>query len=289
MSIGDRVRFAIETECTSIKAGNVHPHASFDDLTYQHFLLAAKAIGAAVDQTIGEPVGRMVLVSVQAMMSASQTNTSLGTILLMAPLIVAQHRTLTLAEGSTQAVVAAGGLSRALAETLETLTPKDSLDIYEAIRIAKPGGLGDSKTMDVRETAPQSIMDAMRIAADWDDIALQYASDFEMVFAMAQRLQGKLADGMAWRDAIPILQLEWLSERVDSLIARKQGRDVAEKVRQQARQVLASGPIGSRAYEMAWTGLDASLRDPQHRGNPGTTADLIAAAIFITDGSAGEK
>ena len=88
-SVGLRIQIAIETECSARKAGNVHPQASFENLSHRHFVVAAKAIGERFDQCIGQPVGQIVLHSVRAMMDAVGTNTSLGTILLMAPLAVA--------------------------------------------------------------------------------------------------------------------------------------------------------------------------------------------------------
>lgn len=273
MSVGNRVRIAIEAECSAMKAGNVHPYASFRDLNHQHFLIAAKAIGERIDQCYGQSVGPIVLQSVQAMMDAVSTNTSLGTILLLVPLVVATNRL-------TDDPIGTRTFRESLQETLATLTPEDSLAIYEAIRVAKPGGLGQAASMDVRHAAPINILDAMKLAAEWDDIALQYISNFELVFAISRRLELKQAAGLAKADAIRCVQIELLSERVDSLIARKQGRSFAKHVQADAEVVIASGPFGSSKYESAWHRFDDFLRDEAHRGNPGTIADLLAAALF---------
>lgn len=273
MSVGNRVQVAIEAECSAMKAGNVHPHASFRDLNHEHFLIAAKAIGETIDQCYGQSVGQIVLQSVHAMMEAVGTNTSLGTILLLAPLVVAANRL-------TEDPIRTRTFRASLRETLARLTPDDSLAIYEAIRIAKPGGLGQAASMDVRHSAPIDILDAMKLAAEWDDIALQYTSDFEVVFAISRRLEIKQAAGLAKADAIRCVQIELMSERVDSLIARKQGRPFAKHVRAHAGVVIASGPFGSTEYESAWNRFDDLLRDEAHQGNPGTIADLIAAALF---------
>lgn len=273
MSVGTRVRVAIETECTAIKAGNVHPYASFCDLNHAQFVNAAKAIGDCVDHCQGQSVGHIVLRCVQAMIQTTGTNTSLGTILLMAPLVVATHR-VAKAQGERNSLQASVG------KTLSQLTLEDSRSIYEAIRIAMPGGLGKSVSMDLQDSAPGNILDAMKLAASWDDVALQYISNFELVFAIARRLQIKESSGLSKLDSIRCVQVELLSERVDSLIARKQGSVIAKQVQSQASAVVASGPYGSPEYEFAWHRLDNSLRDERHRGNPGTTADLIAAGLF---------
>jgi len=273
MSVGSRVRVAIEAECSAIKAGNVHPHASFRDLDHQHFLIAAKAIGERIDQCFGQSLGQIVLQSVHAMMDAVSTNTSLGTILLLAPLVVATNRLTNTSSGTRT-------IQECLRETLATLTSEDSLAIYEAIRIAKPGGLGQAPSMDVLHSAPINILDAMKLAAEWDDIALQYTTNFDLVFTISRRLEIKQAAGLTKADAIRCVQIELLSERVDSLIARKQGRLFAKQVQAHARMVIAAGPFASAEYESAWHRFDDFLRDDAHRGNPGTIADLIATALF---------
>ena len=273
MSLGECVRIAIETECSARKAGNVHPNASFKDLSYGQFLLAAKAIGEQIELCAGERAGQIALKSTVAMMKAVGTNTSLGTILLIAPLVAAANSLMEDASGIWN-------LPLALKSILVGMTPDDATDIYQAIRIAKPGGLGNSESMDVREAAPLNIREAMRIASSWDDVALQYVSEFELVFCISQRIEAKRLSGISGQESIRCIQMELLAERVDSLIARKQGLVVARQVQARAVEVIESGPFGSRDYELAWERFDAELRDSQHRGNPGTIADLIAAASF---------
>ncbi|HUP77719.1 MAG TPA: triphosphoribosyl-dephospho-CoA synthase [Pirellula sp.] len=273
LTIGQRVQWAIETECSAIKAGNVHPYASFRDLSHQHFVIAANSIGQAMDLNIGQSVGQLVLRSVQAMMGAVGTNTSLGTILLMAPLAVATSRLSSKQSGTKT-------LQGCVRETLAALEPDDSRDIYQAIRIAKPGGLGESESMDIGRPAPENILEAMRIAAAWDDIALQYVSDFELVFAISRQIEYQHSGGLTLLDAIRYVQIEVMAERVDSLIARKQGISVAKQVQAQAIQVIESGSFGSDEYLAAWHRFDHKLRDNEHRNNPGTLADIISASLY---------
>jgi triphosphoribosyl-dephospho-CoA synthase len=45
--------------------------------------------------------------------------------------------------------------------------------------------------------------------------------------------------------------------------------------------VLDAGGVRSDAGRTAIERMDAALRDPQHIANPGTTADLTAASIFV--------
>jgi triphosphoribosyl-dephospho-CoA synthase len=72
-----------------------------------------------------------------------------------------------------------------------------------------------------------------------------------------------------------------LAERVDSLIVRKCGLSIGLDVQSQARDVLHSGLYGGDLFESKWSALDTSLRNDGNRRNPGTTADLIAAALYV--------
>ena len=282
-TLGDRVRRAIQSESSAIKLGNVHPNASFNDLNYGHFDRASVAIGQVIDEMDSASVGHLVLEATRKMMQVVETNTSLGTILLIAPLVVAWRE----ASGSPglQGNVEARSLAiqSGLSGVLSRLDASDSEQIYQAIRASKAGGLGDRDTMDVTGQAPMRIQDAMQFASAWDDIALQYTTNFDLVFRIAQRLWLKKQATSGWQDAVRQIQLELLSERVDSLIARKRGIEYAREIQARAKSVLHSGDYGSPGFESAWAELDHEMRDGNHRGNPGTIADLIAAAHFLLD------
>jgi triphosphoribosyl-dephospho-CoA synthase len=67
----------------------------------------------------------------------------------------------------------------------------------------------------------------------------------------------------------------------DSLIARKRGAAEAEEAAGRARQVLEQGWPGSAAGRDALDELDAWLRADGRARNPGTTADLVTACLFV--------
>ena len=70
-------------------------------------------------------------------------------------------------------------------------------------------------------------------------------------------------------EAIVSLHLGLLAEHRDTLIERKAGLDAARAVSADARRVLDG--------KLSIADFDASLRGADHRLNPGTTADLVAA------------
>ena len=270
LTIGQRVCRAILEEASSIKAGNVHPVASFSNMHYRDFQLASEAIGKAIDASIQtRSLGTIVLASVQAMVHTVSVNTSLGTILLMAPM------TLCPAVWNPQS------FPESVSRVIQESTPEDCQKIYEAIRIANPGGLGRVESKDVAQAAPVSILQAMQQAASWDDVALQYANGYQQVTQWTLRLIELSSQHAKRSDAIRQLQIEILASRPDSLIVRKSGTAVGKQVQDLAADVLQSGPYASPAFEAAWRNFDEYLREDGHRKNPGTIADLIAATVFL--------
>ena len=67
----------------------------------------------------------------------------------------------------------------------------------------------------------------------------------------------------------------------DTLIARKRGPQAAGRVTEGAGRVLAAGGVRTAAGRRALAGFDASLRKDGHALNPGTTADLVTAVLFV--------
>ena len=251
-------------EATAPKPGNVHPSASFADLTYDDLLATAVAIGPALDRAAERPHGRTILSAIEAARPAADTNANLGIVLLTAPLAAVPDGT-PLSAAAVDGVLAGLGLD-------------DAADIWRAITIARPGGMGTADKWDVAGPPPDDIRAAMRLAADRDQIARLWALGFGPLFrGPVQDLLTDLATGEPLLEAIVRCHLRQLARVPDSLIARRHGAAVAKDVSTRAAAVLATPPDH---WTAALAGFDASLRTPQ-RLNPGTTADMIAATLYI--------
>lgn len=266
LSIGQCAALACLWEVSAPKPGNVHRGADFDDLTYLDFAAAAIAIGPAFDAANRAGVGQSVLAAVRAMRSTVNSNTSLGTILLFAPLACVPR-----------GEPLAGGVKQVLA----ALKPDDARDVYAAIRHAAPGGMGQVDEADLAGDAPDDLLHAMRLAADRDLVARQYVNGFEQVFEfVVPRLAEGIQAGWPLADTIVRAQLQLMHEFPDSLIARKCGLDIARQAAARAGQTLDSGAPGDENYYRAIVDFDFWLRADGHRRNPGTSADLVAAGLF---------
>jgi triphosphoribosyl-dephospho-CoA synthase len=122
----------------------------------------------------------------------------------------------------------------------------------------------------------------MSLAGEHDLIARQYANGFQEIFQDGiPTLQGGLARGTSLEQAILSCHLHLLAGHPDSLIARKRGRVDAEEAGRRARQVLQAGWPHSPAGRAQLAELDAWLRAEGHARNPGTTADLVTACLFV--------
>lgn len=267
LSIGQCATLACLMEVTAAKPGNVHRTADFEDVSLFEFAAAATAIGPIMDGAPIRSVGETVLAAVRATAVLVASNTNLGTILLLAPLAKAS---------------APGELRPQVARVLSELTPDDARLVYEAIGQAAAGGLGRVDEGDVMGPAPDDLLAAMRLAADRDLVARQYANGFtEVLERVAPLLRDGIEQGWSPADTIVRAHVTLMAELPDSLIARKCGADVARESAAYAQQVLRAGLPGDENYHEALADLDFWLRSDGHRRNPGTTADLIAAGLFV--------
>ena len=267
LGVGACATLACLWESTAAKPGNVYRGADFEDLTYADFVTSAAVIGPIVDQAPQRGVGATILAGSLATQAAVGTNTNLGMLLLIAPLAVVPDGR-PLAEG--------------VAGVLSGLNRDDCEDVYAAIRLIQPGGLGEAPEADVR-TAPLpdlTLLDAMGLAADRDLVARQYADGFAEVFWTAERLEDAAAD-QPLGEAVVHAYLKLLAAHPDSLIARKCGSAVAEEAAARAAAVLERQSHDREAYGEALADFDFWLRADGHRRNPGTSADVIAAALFV--------
>ncbi len=269
LAVGAAATLACLYEMTARKPGNVHPGADFDDTTtYAAFVTSAVVVGPIIAQTHDAGVGQTVLNAVRATREAVGTNTNLGTLLLLAPLA---------------AVPFDIKLNVGINHVLKRLTPGDTRAVYEAIRLANAGGLGREDEADVFANPPPTLTltEAMRLASGRDLVAKQYANSFNDVFTAAGSIERGLGKHARLEQAIIDAYLQLLAASPDSLIQRKCGPAIANEASSRAAQILRSRSTGDAAYQLELAEFDQWLRADGHRRNPGTTADLIAAGLFV--------
>jgi len=254
-------------EATAHKPGNVHRGADFEDLSYLDFVTAAIAIIPAIEgAACGRGLGDSVLAAVAATRATIRTNANLGMLLLITPLAMVPRES---------------PLAVGVAQVLSNLTAADARGVYEAIRLASPGGLGRVDEADIADEPPADLLHVMRLAEDRDIVARQYANNFSDVLNVTLPW---LAEGIAhdWplADVIVHAHVQMMACYPDSLIARKCGQALADETAARAGRVLAQGEPGQAAYHEAVSDFDFWLRSDGHRRNPGSTADMVCASLF---------
>jgi triphosphoribosyl-dephospho-CoA synthase len=284
--VANRVAAAAQLACllevSAPKPGNVSPGRHFADTRYEHFLGSAAAIGLPLSGADARPLGATVLLAVEATSLWTRSNTNLGIILLLAPLARAALLDGPAERRAREGAVEPRVLRTVLREVLDTTTVTDARDMYAAIRLAAPGGLGRAAAQDVSTEPTITLLEAMRLAEHRDGIAREYVTGFATTFECgAPALLGARADQLSWDDAIVETFLTLLAIAPDTHIVRRAGMAIASDASRQARTVLAAGGVRSVKGRRAIAALDAALRASGNAANPGTTADLTAASIFV--------
>jgi triphosphoribosyl-dephospho-CoA synthase len=267
MTTSQLYQIACTWEVLARKVGNVHPKASFTDATTHDFLLSAIASADVLCNPLSPSIADNIYGAVVCTEAVVQHNTNLGILLLLGPLVAFPKQV---------------PLQEELPKLLRAWTIKDTDTIYRAIRLAKPGGLGTSQDQDVAEAPTVTLRVAMQLAADRDLIARQYVTDYADVLSFGVPVLLAAFEKFGSIEAAIIdTQFRWLTEFPDSLIARKSGVEVATEVQAQAHEVLRYGGLSTAQGRRAGVALDAHLRTDGHCRNPGTTADMIVACLFI--------
>ena len=229
-------------------------------MTCADFELSAEVSAPAVAQP-GASVGARIYKAIAATKAAVGQNTNLGIVLLCAPLATAADR------------------GEPLQQILDTLSIDDTQKCFDAICVANPGGLGLAPIHDVRSAATTPLREAMAAATERDLVARQYANGFADIVGLGlSQWREARARGRSPSEAATAVYLAFLQTRPDTHIARKFGRETAERLRQEVAERVPALPVtevSRRAFLLEW---DSDLKA---RGlNPGACADLTVATLF---------
>lgn len=255
-------------ELEALKPGNVHIFADGHGMLVQDFMRSAEVAAAPISRA-GLTVGQRILHAIQATNQAVGCNTNLGIVLLAAPLIQAAN---------SDAVIP---FKNRLGQVLNNLTQQDAVEVFEAIKIASPAGLGEAKKYDVNEIPQCTLLEAMIEASEYDLIARQYANRYEDVYLGLQHYQVVLKRWQRPAWAVTGVYLYFMANYLDSHIMRKYGVTLAEEVKQQAvehHQTIfqCENPKTYLGELLAW---DKALKE--RLINPGTSADLTVSVLLL--------
>jgi triphosphoribosyl-dephospho-CoA synthase len=212
-------------------------------------------------------------------------NTLLGTIMLFAPLSVATGMTLT-----DNFTIDLSVLRKNMDMLIQASTAQDALAVYEAIDIAKPSGLNNAPDLSVKDQTSKTrlieenvnLYKVFKIASKYDDICSEWINNFPITFELAYPYLKNEMKKTDLNTAIVNSFLKILSKHPDALISRKVGLVKAKEVSAGAKQILDFGGVKTKEGKECLIAFDKKLRKAGNDYNPGTTADITAAALALT-------
>lgn len=253
------------------KPGNVDRARDHDDLRFDQFLAGAvgarDGVAAMADPAVG--VGEAFERAVAGMSQQRGGNTQFGALLNLAPLV------------------------RAAADEDSDLTPDGARDVvertdvddaaafyraFEHVPVAvrdPPEGL---EPLDVRRGADAAgtvrereltLADVMELSAGRDGVAREWVEGHERTFDAAEAIvdgQGPVTDRAA------TVYLKLLSREPDTFVVDTHGHETARSVMVRAQEAREGSPELVRAFAESLVAEGV---------NPGTTADIVAGALFV--------
>ncbi|MEF8973709.1 MAG: triphosphoribosyl-dephospho-CoA synthase [Haloarcula sp.] len=267
-SVAQNAQLALLLEVTGTpKPGNVDREREYDDLRFEHFMAGAVGARPGLDRAAaGDPLGPAFEAAVEGMAGQSGGNTQFGALLVLTPLAAA----------ASDGRLSPSGVDAVVRET----TVDDAAAFYRAFEHVDvavddpPDGLEPLDVRRGRDAIPElraremTLFDVMEESADVDGVAAAWVSGFERVFEASEWL---LAGSGPVADRASDVFLELLAAEPDTFVVTRQDRETAEEVQRRAQAVLDGTETATSLAE------EFVERDI----NPGTTADIVAGALFV--------
>ena len=271
------------------KPGNVHRTRNYDDMVFQDFAISAVVIGDTMEELANQAkeiddlsnaeLGKYILQAVSETDKWIETNTNLGIMMMCIPIAAAAAISSSFDE-----------IQDNVGRLMDATTVEDAVNLYDAINVADAGGMGDQEEFDVMSEKAkdelrannQTMYDVLEISAGWDRLANELTNkmpvSFELGYPTFFDFWESCDDVDVINDATVLTFMTILSQIPDTLISRKYGDETAEAVSQKANEILKFKDDDSFVEKLLE--FDDYLFDNGY--NPGTTADLTAASIFLS-------
>ncbi len=254
------------------KPGNIDRDHNYEDTRFEHFLASAVGVYPVLEKAARSSSGAGALIH-EAVVESSRWqnggNTHFGAFLLLIPLVMAGGRceNTKCLKVQVQKIVRettvddAIELYRAFSEVKVKVKPVDDLDLGEVSSIEKIKARG------------LPLFSLMEIASSYDMIAEEWVNGFKKTFECAASIRDKIRKH-GINDAVVLTFMELLSVNKDTFIQTKFDNKRAEEVSLRAKERLQKGDIADiRSFdeELLKKGI-----------NPGSTADIIIAGLFVS-------
>jgi triphosphoribosyl-dephospho-CoA synthase len=292
------LELAILLEVAAHKPGNVSVVTNFEETYYEHFLASTVAASSSFESAAHKGISvsqgkigpsdirigyliKKCVTDIKAWQHGG--NTLLGAVILLSPIAVAAG--MISAEDFEVST-----LRKNLELVIKSTTPRDAVDVYAAIDIANPSGLGKAPALDVNDPGSLnrilrekiSLYEVFKIAEKYDSICSEWINNYPITLDLAYpSLTKRLPKEGSPSDAIVQTFLEVLAKVPDTFIARKTGIEKSRDVSFRAKEILKLGGNETAVGKKMLNKFDKELRRSSNLLNPGTTADILSAALAL--------
>ena len=271
------------------KPGNVHRTRNYDDMVFQDFVISGVVIGDTMEEVANQAkeiddlsnaeLGKYILQAVNETNKWIETNTNLGIMMMCIPIAASAAISNSFDE-----------IQENVGRFMDATTVEDAVNLYDAINVADAGGMGDQEEFDVMSEKAkdelrannQTMYDVLKISAGWDRLANELTSKMPVCFEIGYPTFSdfwKTCDDVDVINKASVLTfMTILSQVPDTLISRKYGNEIAEAVSRKAEGILKFKDDDSFVEKL----LEFDDYLYENKYNPGTTADLTAASIFLS-------
>ncbi|MDD1668351.1 MAG: triphosphoribosyl-dephospho-CoA synthase [Methanomicrobiales archaeon] len=262
----ERAQMAMMLEVTAYpKPGNVDRCHDYEGTRLEHFLASAILARPALERAAGgcsEGTGEVLREAVRLTTSHRGGNTHFGAFILLIPLL-------------------RGGDIPGAVRAVQDTTVEDAVSFYRAFSLVKvrmlpgdPLDVADPHAIDVIRERGMTLLDVMDHSKEHDMVSREWVNGFRLT----RRAADELHQVGCGREGIVEAFLRLLSTGIDTFIVKEHGHAVAEEVRRKAAEILA-GTRDLREFDAECIA----------RGiNPGSTADILIAGIYIALGEGWE-
>jgi len=261
----ERAQMAMVLEVTAYpKPGNVDRCHDYEGTRLEHFLASSILARPALEKAAGGRggLGEVLREAVELTTAHGGGNTHFGAFILLIPLL----------RGGD-----IGGAIRAV----QGSTVEDAVSFYRAFSLTKvrmlagdPLDVDDPRALDIIRGKEMTLLDIMDHSKEHDMVAREWVNGF----ALTRRAADFLLGSGCGREAVVEAFLRLLSSEIDTFIVKEHGPLVAEEVRRRAAGILGGrGDLGAFDAECIARGI-----------NPGSTADITIAGIYIALGEGWE-
>jgi triphosphoribosyl-dephospho-CoA synthase len=248
------------------KPGNIDRNHDYSDTKFEDFIAASIGVYPVLEKACGNMgIGELILeASDECVKWQSGGNTHFGAYILLFPLIKAAMRDTAYIRDEVALIV-------------KQTTVDDSVNFYKAFsKVAVK--MKDSEDLDVRDESSLdeirkrrlTLYDIMEISSKNDLVAREWVNGFSRSFKASEIILEKRRGG-TMNDATVLTYLELLAEEPDTFVAKKYDMAKATYVQGLASAVkegdMTINALADRLYA--------------EKINPGSTADLMIAGLFI--------